>query len=246
MNDISKCAVVLSITLVALPLFAAAKTTPETTPDKDYGKLSTDGSKVLRDVGLARLAIFDGQLAEAKRYTDEAQTAIDRAKGDDTVFTKAEADLKAPAGKAQPGSGTASTTPTKWIPIDGSMTLGEDYTATPEKSAGVSKANEQLKKGDHEKAMETLKLANVDVSFVMEVAPLEKTTSGINHAAQLLNEGKYYEANQALKSVEDGFRFDVSDVDSAPNSDMNKTSAMNNKSEMNKTNQASTSASAKK
>jgi soluble cytochrome b562 len=102
------------------------------------------------------------------------------------------------------------------------MTLGEDYTATPEKSAGVSKANEQLKKGDHEKAMETLKLANVDVSFVTEVAPLEKTTSGIDQAVHLLNEGKYYEANQALKSVEDGFRFDVTDIDSAPKSASNK------------------------
>jgi hypothetical protein len=214
MNHISKCAVVVSITLVALPVFAAAKITPESATDKDFGRLSTDGSKVLQDVGMARLAIFNGQLADAKRYTDEAMTAI--------VFTKAEADLKPPSSMKQPASGMASTTPIKWVPMDGSMTLGEDYTATPEKSAGVSKANEQLKKGEHEKAMDTLKLANVDVSFVTELAPLEKTSSGIKQATQLLNSGKYYEANQALKGVEDGFRYDVTDVDSAPKSAKNK------------------------
>ena len=100
--------------------------------------------------------------------------------------------------------------------MDGSLTLGEDYTETPKKSAGVAKANELLKKGEHKQAMDTLKLANIDVSFVMEVAPLDKTTSGIKEASRLIEAGKYYEANQALKGVEDGFRFDVTDVDSTP------------------------------
>jgi hypothetical protein len=45
--------------------------------------------------------------------------------------------------------------------VDGSLTLGEDYIETPEKSAGVAKANEMLKKGEHKKAMETLKLGPV-------------------------------------------------------------------------------------
>ena len=50
---------------------------------------------------------------------------------------------------AQRGSGAkASTTPTIWIPVDGSLTLGEDYTETPKKSAGVAKANELLKKAN--------------------------------------------------------------------------------------------------
>jgi hypothetical protein len=222
MNDISKCAVVLSMTLVSLPVLAAVKSAPETTSDKDFGKLSTEGSKVLRDIDLARLAIFNGQLTDAKRYTAEAETALTKAKTDNTIFTKAEADLKPPTGMAQPGSGTASTTPVSWIPVGASMTLGEDYVDTPEKSSGVAKANEQIKNGDHEKAMEALKLANVDVSLVMELAPLDKTTTGVKKASQLLDNGKYYEANQTLKGVEDGFRFDVTDADSAPKS-ANKT-----------------------
>ena len=64
--------------------------------------------------------------------------------------------------------------------------------------------------------METLKLAEINVAFVMEVAPLDKTISGIDTAAQLIDSGKYYEGNQALKGVEDGLRFDVADVNSGP------------------------------
>jgi hypothetical protein len=58
----------------------------------------------------------------------------------------------------------------------------------------------------------------------MEVAPLDKTTSGIKEASRLIEAGKYYEANQALKGVEDGFRFDVTDVDSTPKKAASETS----------------------
>jgi hypothetical protein len=58
----------------------------------------------------------------------------------------------------------------------------------------------------------------------MEVAPLDKTTAGIKNAAQLIEAGKYYEANQALKGVEDGFRFDVTEADATPKKAANNTS----------------------
>jgi len=90
---------------------------------------------------------------------------------------------------------------------------------------GFIEANGLLKKGEHKQAMDTLKLANIDVSFVMEVAPLDRTTSGIKEAAKLIEAGKYYEANQALKGVEDGFRFDVRDVDSTPKEAAGETSS---------------------
>ncbi|MGA7809878.1 YfdX family protein, partial [Bradyrhizobium sp.] len=84
------------------------------------------------------------------------------------------------------------------------------------KAASVAKANEQLKTGDHKQAMETLKLSEINVAFVMEVAPLDKTISGIDTAAQLIDSGKYFEGNQALKGVEDDIRFDVADASSGP------------------------------
>ena len=223
MNKISTCAVALA-TLVGLTACSQSKAYAQSSADQDAAKLSKDGYTAVHDISQARLAIFNGQPAQAKTFTEEAETAFEKAKSDDTAFTKAESNLRAPAGKAQLGPGaTATTTPMAWIPVDGSMTLGEDYVDSPEKSAGVAKANEQLKKGDHKHAMETLKLANVDVSFVAVVAPVDKTMAGIKKAAQLIGAGKYYEANQALKGVEDGYRFDVTDFDAAPKGAANKT-----------------------
>ena len=206
---------------------SAAGTTQPTAVTQDakseLGKLSADGRKAFQDVRLARLAIFDGRTDQAKKYVDEAKAAITKAKTDDTAFTKAEASLKPPAGVSQRtatqgGSDKSKqgTTPTAWLPVDGGLTLGEDFVATPAKAAGVAKANDQLKKGDHKQAMETLKLSEIDVAFVMEVAPLDKTISGIDTAAQLIDSGKYYEGNQALKGVEDDVRFDVAEVNSGP------------------------------
>jgi hypothetical protein len=192
------------------------------TANKDFDKLSVDGAKAFRNVRLARLAIFDGQIDQAKKYVDEARTAITKAKTDDTAFLKDEASLRPPVGMSQKttksgiDNSTSNKAPTAWLPVDGGLTLGEDFVATPTKSAGVAKANEQLKKGDHNQAMETLKLSDISITFVMEVAPLDKTISEIEHAAQLIDSGKYYEGNQALKDVEDGIRFDVAEANASP------------------------------
>ena len=160
--------------------------------NKELGKLSADGRKAFQDVRLARLAIFDGQTDQAKKYVDEAKAAITKAQTDNTAFVKAEASLKPPAGVSQRTgrkvgviSQRQSTAPTAWLPVDGGLTLGDDFVATSAKAAGIAKANDQLKKGDHKQAMETLKLSEIDVAFVMEVAPLDKTISGIDTAAQL-------------------------------------------------------------
>ena len=198
-------------------------TAAEQDANKEFGKLSADGRRAFQDVRLARLAIFDGQTDQAKKFVDEAKASITKAKTDDTAFVKAEASLKPPAGVsqrtgAQGGTDKSmpSTAPTAWLPVNGGLTLDDDFVATSAKAAGVAKANDQLKKGDHKHAMETLKLAEIDVTFVTEVAPLDKTISGIDTAAQLIDSGKYYEGNQALKGVEDGIRFDVAVVSAGP------------------------------
>lgn len=197
---------------------AAKPTGAEQSAERDFGKLSTDGRMAIRDIRTARLAIFDGRTKEAKTDIERAKTALAKAKTGDTVFTKAEAALKAPPGTTQPAPDKTqpSSTPVTWIPVDGGLTLGEDFVATPGKTSGVANANARLKKGEHKQAMETLRMAGIDVSFVMEIAPLDKTVSGVDKAEQLIDAGKFYEADQALKSVEDGLRFDVSEMVGAP------------------------------
>lgn len=203
----------------AVPALAAttpaAQSAAQKTADQDFGKVSADGQSALRDIHRVRLDIFDGQIDHAKTSIAKAISSLDKAQSDETVFTRAEADLKPPAAMQAKAQATASTssatagrTPVEWLPVDGAMTIGEDYTATPEKAAGVKRANEKLTKGDQKGAMDELKLANVDVDFLVEVAPLKPTMTGVRQASDELNAGKYYEANQSLKSIEDGMRFD--------------------------------------
>ena len=206
--------------------------------DKDVGKLSKDEAQAFRDMHLARIAIFDANPAQAKSLIGKAQAALAKAKTDDAVFTKAEAELKTPAemavakdktatDKTAAADTTAKDATTKdaaakskdkvaWVPVDAQMTLGEDFVATPEKAAAVTEANKSLAKGDQKSAIEKLKLAHVDVNFVMAVLPLDKTATDVNQAATLIGQGKYYEANAALKTAEDGMRFDVIDVVGMP------------------------------
>ncbi|AWN50809.1 YfdX family protein [Methylobacterium sp. 17Sr1-1] len=215
---------------------AAMQETPaQKAIDQDVGKLSKDGAQAFRDMHMARIAIFDADPAQAKSLIGKAQAALAKAKTDDAVFTKAEADLKTPADMAAPKdtnaadknaeqpapTNTASKDMTAagkvaWVPVDAQMTLGEDFVATPEKASAVNEANKSLAKGDQKGAIETLKLAHVDVNFVMAVLPLDMTTADVNQAAALIGQGKYYEANAALKTAEDGMRFDVIDAVGLP------------------------------
>ncbi|WP_062219155.1 YfdX family protein [Aureimonas sp. D3] len=201
----------------------AAVVAAEKTADKDVGKLSADGAQAFRDMHDARLAIFNADPKDAKTLIAKAEKAIDKAKTDDAVFWKAENKLDAKlnqiAEKTKGSAKTATDDVTQevaWLPIDGQLVLGEDFVATPEKAAAIKKANESVQKGDRKAALETLKLADVNVGFSMAVLPLDKTAHDIGEAAKLIDGGKFYEANALLKGTEERIRFDVLDVNAVP------------------------------
>lgn len=220
-------AALTATTLMAVGVaWAADQPTPQNSAEKDFGKLSADGASALQEVKLAQLAIFDGQIDEAKKYVNAADAAFTKAKTDETVFTKAEADLKPPTGKEAPAEKRAAATtpadakqadqmktPVAWLPVDGSITIDEDYTANPTKTAAVADADKSLKNGDRKGAMEKLKLADITVAVTLAVVPLEQTTNDVHQAAGLINDGKYYEASQMLRHAQDSERFEaVGDV----------------------------------
>ncbi|TAJ86574.1 YfdX family protein [Reyranella sp.] len=177
---------------------------------RDFAKLSADGAIAFRALHLARVAIFDADPAAAKKLVADARAALAKAKTDSTAFQKAEADLKMPQGmKGAPVAGSASTQPVAWLPIDGQLTLDEDFVATSAKAAAVAEANKSLEKGQRAEAIEKLRVADVKVMFAMALAPLDKTMADVDQSAKLLDEGKYYEANAALKKVEEGVRYDA-------------------------------------
>jgi YfdX protein len=94
--------------------------------------------------------------------------------------------------------------------------LGDDFVATPTKASAVTEANKNLAQGDQKGALEKLKLAHVDVNFTMAVLPLNTTIANVDQAAALIGQGKYYEANAALKTAQDNMRFDVINAVAVP------------------------------
>ncbi|TXN07690.1 YfdX family protein [Methylobacterium sp. WL103] len=215
--------------------------------DADVGKLSTDGVDAYRDVHLARLAIYEAKPDQARMFVSHAQSALEKAKTDSTAFIKAEADLKPPAGidtaatmagkdgtakgQTEPGKQADASKPAAsasanskeavtWLPVDAQLVLADDFVArNKDQSKAVDEANQHLKQGDKKGAVDRLKLAGVDVDFTMAVVPLGKTTQGVDNAAKLIADGKYYEANATLKQVEDGVRFDVIEATAVPKAD---------------------------
>ena len=218
-------AAALATALVGSPALAADTNANATTQagqktaDKDFGKLSVDGVKAFRDVQAARLAIFNGEPDRAKTYLADAQGALGRAKGDDTVFMKAEAELKTAPGDKQSEGATSDQAKAKvaWIPVDGQMAVDEDYTDSSAKTAEAAKpdAKDQGSKATAGRS-DPLKLADLDVDFTAEVLPLQATIGQVNDAAELAGQNKFYEASLKLKAVEDSARFDTVVVNATP------------------------------
>jgi hypothetical protein len=191
------------------------------TAEKDFIQLSADATRAYQDLTISRFDIFDGRVDDAKKHIDDAVKGFDKAKTDETVFTKAEADMMPSKqttnqpGTSQPSSDQAQK-PIAWLPVDATVMINEDYTLNPAKSAAVADANKSLKSGDRKAAMEKLKLASLDTDVVMAVVPLDKTINDVHQAAQLIDSGKYYEGSQLLRQVQNAERFDSMDISGMP------------------------------
>ena len=233
--------------------FAATETNPppqkltpqEKTVNRDFSKVSADGSGAFMDLTLTRLAVFDGRVDAAKKYIGAAEKALSRAKTDETRFLRDEARLN--ATKNTPMSNNGATPPTadqqsssnnnqqnsannqqksannqqnasnvEWLPVDASITIDEDFTASPEKKAAVADADKSLGKGDRKGSIEKLKLSGVNIDVTVLAVPLNDTIAKVQQAANMINDGKYYEASQLIKQVQDSARSDVMDFEGMP------------------------------
>ena len=145
-------------------------------------RISEQGLYAMRDVQVARLALFHGDPEKAKELTNEASALL-------------------------PGKKT-NLNDDQYIVINASVGISESYVATPEKEAAIKIANEKMAKGDKKGAMEELRLAGVGVMENQYLMPLKQTRNALADAQKLLDKKQYYEANLALKGAEDGIIVD--------------------------------------
>ena len=104
----------------------------------------------------------------------------------------------------------------EWLPVDASITIDEDFSASPEKKAAVADANKSLGNGDRKGSIEKLKLSGVNIDVAVLAVPLNDTIAKVQQAANMINDGKYYEASQLIKQVQDSARSDVMDFNGTP------------------------------
>jgi hypothetical protein len=178
--------------------------------EKEFIKVSEETLKSMRNLNGARLAIFNGQPDRAKTYVGDAKTSIAAAVTDADKYAL---EVHAEHVKKEHQENMKKD---QYVPFDAALTVANEFVPTKEKAAHIAKANEHLKNGEKKKAMEELKLGEIDVAVSASMVPVEFAKAHIDDAAKLIGEHKYYEANLALKAVDDAVVVETYAVDAVP------------------------------
>jgi hypothetical protein len=187
------------------PKPAAAPAAAPTKPDvAAIMKFSQDGNDAIRAISAARVAIFNGDPKLASDMIAKAKTAVAKAEQEAPTYS-----LKVTTSVEGKTLGTESETEKpEMVPVDGQLTLADDFVPTPEKQKHIAAANEHFKNGKSKEALEELRLGEVEVMYNRIWMPLASTSKHIEQAMKLMDEHKYYEANLALKAIGDSLTVD--------------------------------------
>jgi len=188
------------------PVFAASATEVNADmkaqqADKDFIKVSDDALIGMQNVHDARLAIFNGNQNTARTFVDAALTRMDSAVSEADQYA-----VDVSAAKSQD----------QFVPVDAYITVLDSFETVQNKADHIAKANQHLTRGQQNKAIETLKLGDVDVAVTTQLVPVKFAQSQIKMASKLIDEGKYYQANLALKAVDDATIVQTLSVDQVP------------------------------
>jgi predicted negative regulator of RcsB-dependent stress response len=187
---------------------AAAAATPsaaqETVDTRDQAIIKTVDEAIqgLRQVHAARLAIFNGQTDDAIKYAAAAEqefAAVEKASSTHEIMAT---------------SATGETD--AYVPFDMSVGLAEGFVPSEEMAGSLREASQQFEQGNQKNAVEVLRLANIEITVNAGLLPAKSSLAHIQGAIKLLGEKKYYEANLALKALEDSVVFESYSADTIP------------------------------
>ena len=186
----------------AKPAAQTAEADAKASTDKKLVQTVDEAFSAMGEVRAARLALFDGAPEQASRYLTDAAGNL----------KKAEAQMPAKAIKDKKAAKEGDA----YVPFYSSLTLDETFRPDETQKASIAKAGDHLAKGDQKAAAEVLKAASVDVTVQTAMIPARETLDNVQKAASLIGEKKYYEANLALKAVEDSVQVDRYSADNLP------------------------------
>ena len=185
------------------PAAGAQAPAASATAASDKAVLTTvdDARAAMRDVHLARVALFDGDSTKAKGLTDDALSKMQSAQA-------SEADWAVPTKAGKEGL--------RYLPFDSSVALNEDFVATPENTKTLGDANAKIATGDSKGAVEVLRAHDIGVSVNAALIPARDALEELRNAQTLFEGGHFYEASMALKAVEDMTVIDSWSADALP------------------------------
>jgi len=183
------------------PTPAKASTTAEQKLEQDWLKVSDDAMASMYDVYKARHAIFNGEPVQAVTFLDAATTRINATAQDAGQY---DLDINAPKSDDD------------YVPFNANLTVVDDFEPTDTNAAHIAKSNTHLQKGDQKAAIEELKLSEIDAAITVNLIPVNFARKQITMAAGLARKGQFYEANLALKAVDDSVITRMFDLSAKP------------------------------
>ncbi|GAB5373736.1 MAG: hypothetical protein AcusKO_01980 [Acuticoccus sp.] len=168
------------------PAAAAAPAAPAVLPGKAVIETSQDVGKAMRESRAARVALFEGETDMAAQHAGDAQASFEAAAREAARYSVPNAD----AGD-------------RYVPFDVQIGLAEDFRPTEDTVDDLRVARDHMMKGDQKAAAEVLRKADIAVTVAAAVMPVDAAVAHVRKAVALIDEQKFYEANLALKAVED-------------------------------------------
>lgn len=196
---------------------ATAKTEQTAAQDPGYAtqtgmiRTADEAFKALRDVHLARMAISKDDQETAKMRVDAALALFDKSEKDWNDLTIGDTEDPSNADRL--------------LPIDVSMSLGETFVPGEATGDALKTATAQLQSGQHDAALNTLRVAEIDVNVSAAMLPIAATHQALQDASNALANGDMTAADQALAKLGDAIVVRSFSIDGIPQQQAVKTSA---------------------
>lgn len=156
-------------------------------------KASDEGLHALQDIQQARVDIFEARTDAAKEKVARALKVFDKsAKTFDSLTI--------------PDTAKAKDTGRDLLPVNVSMQLSADYKPDDAAKKALDDAGSKIKNGKSDEAIEVLRAADVQLNLTTALVPIAQTQASLKSAETDLADGKYYEANLALKAITDSIQ----------------------------------------
>jgi hypothetical protein len=192
----------------------AASTAPAKSSDSTDAllKFSQAGQDAFGNIRMARVDLFNGQTDAAMKEMKAAQVSLITAKAEAPTFVTNTQTKE--MGKVVGTTNDVYTA--KAVPVGGDLVLADNFQLTEQHKPVLAKAKEHLAKGDKKAAVEVLKAGNIDVSYNRQWLPIASAEKNLDKAITLATAKQYYDANLALKAIEDGVQMDTVSFDVPP------------------------------